>query len=458
MQSRGEHEYGVSDGTDLVYTTNTVTREDIPNTHTPLIGYVTKKELPLDIKQPLKDKRWILAGDGEVYTSDGIEPVSKTLMRYNQPPLTVLKKILTECDGSYALLLQVKDQIYAARDPLGIKPLYYGISTDGVALASEKKALWSIGVKHPESFPPGNIASFSGKVKIIRASNLFTKKTSKTKTIDSLSQLQTSLLEAVRKRIVGLTRVAIAFSGGLDSSLLAFIADKLGVKVELYASMVEDAPEIDGAFEAAELLGLPLQLEKKNPSTVLDDLSKIIWFIEDPNRMKCEVALPLYWTALQVHQQDKRILFLGQGSDELFAGYKKFLDILSREGWKSVNKAIQDAVAASYKVNFERDEPVLTGSTIVGRFPYADKEVVRRGLDLPAQQKLSGDTDMLRKKILRKIALQVGLPKTLALKRKKSAQYGSGVHSTLTHLTKEMNTNPKTLLKNLYIELVDKVS
>lgn len=458
MGLRGGDGYGISNGIENLYLKDPPEPEDIPFRESSLIGYTYKREILQDFRQPIEGENFTIAGDGEVYLGDEIQGVSRTLVCLRKPIPSSLVTLLKDLDGIYAAILNSKEKgIYALRDPLGIKPLYYGRGRNFIALASERKALWAVGVKHPVSFPPGSIGRFSKHIDIRRLPFLLDGKPTSGAINRSIDTVILMLRESVKKRTKDARRVAMAFSGGLDSSLIAFLTRELGLKVELYAALIEDAPEIEGVSEAARLLDLPLNLEVREMDSILGELDEILWFIEEPDRMKLEVAMPLYMAAMKAYRDGHRMIFSGQGSDELFGGYRKFLSILGEKGWNGLDNAIKEAVKNSYRINFERDEPVITGVGLTGRFPYTDRNLTCFGLKLSPKLKIYGEGDNLRKRILREAALKLGLPKPLALKQKRSAQYGSGVHYAITKIAKKMSLAPSELLEQSYKRVLGKL-
>ncbi|MEM2122694.1 MAG: asparagine synthetase B [Candidatus Bathyarchaeia archaeon] len=456
MDLRGGDGYGVSDGAETFYFKEAPKPEDVPLQKPLLIGYTYKECILQDFEQPVNAGDFTLAGDGEIYSEESIEPVSSMIIHSKRRPHLSLINLLKNMDGVYAVVLYWRGSIYALRDPLGVKPLYYGRGHGFIALASERKALWALGIKHPVSFPPGSLGRFSRSIAIRRRSHLFYGKPTSRGVDESVNAVALMLEESVKRRLMDVHSVAIAFSGGLDSSLIALLTRRLGLRVELYSAMVEDAPEIEQAEEAARLLDLPIQLEVIGTDTLLRHLDRIIWFIEEPDRMRFEVATPLYYAALRAHMGGYGVILSGQGSDELFGGYRRFQSTLKEKGWNGLGTAIVEALKNSYRINFERDEPVITGIGLAGRFPYADRGLINFGLKLSPKLKIYGEDDDLRKRILRKAALKLGLPKDLAFKKKKSAQYGSGVHHAFMEIAKKRNLTPRNLLLEAYRGLLEK--
>ena len=449
MSLRGGSGYGVSDGVETLLFRDPPEPGDIPFQKPILIGCTYKRDIINDLEQPIEAGGFTLAGDGEVYSGEGIEPVSSTIIHsgIGRNPRPALINLLRDIDGIYALILCSRRGLYALRDPLGVKPLYYGRGQGFTALASERKALWTLGIKHPASFPPGSLGRFSKCTAIKRIAYLHHRKILSRRMDGMVENLASTLRESVEERVRDSPRVAVAFSGGLDSSLIAHLARTSGVKVELYSAMMEDAPEAEKAAEAARMLDLPIHLEVIGVDSLLRDLDRIMWLIEEPDRMRFEIAAPLYYAAWRAHMEGHRIILSGQGSDELFCGYKRFQSILKEKGWNGVCAAITDALKNSHKINFERDEPVTTGIGLTGRYPYTDNSLIGLGLEIPPQLKIYGGDDDLRKRVLREAAIRLGLPKPLALKKKKSAQYGSGVHHAFAEVAKKMDSTPLNLLE-----------
>ncbi|MGC8849476.1 MAG: class II glutamine amidotransferase, partial [Candidatus Bathyarchaeia archaeon] len=173
MSLRGGDGYGVSDGAETLYFRYPPKPEDITLQKPILIGYTYKRDILHDFEQPIEANGSTLAGDGEVYLRESIEPASSMLAHPGRGSLPALKNFMQNMDGAYALILCSRRGLYALRDPMGVKPLYYGRGRGFNALASERKALWALGIKHPANFPPGSIARFSRHITIRRISRLF---------------------------------------------------------------------------------------------------------------------------------------------------------------------------------------------------------------------------------------------------------------------------------------------
>ena len=89
---------------------------------------------------------------------------------------------------------------------------------------------------------------------------------------------------------------------------------------------MENEPEVEYAKQAAEELKLPLYCYLHAEHEVLQTIPKVIGAIEEPHPVKVSIGIPIYWTAEKTAEMDFRVMLAGQGADELFGGYKRYLD------------------------------------------------------------------------------------------------------------------------------------
>ncbi len=260
------------------------------------------------------------------------------------------------------------------------------------------------------------------------------------------------LKHAVSRRSDVSNEVALAFSGGVDSSIIAYLLKELGVDVKLYTLTIGERPETRQAIKCAEMLGLPLEVLSKSEEDVKSLVSKALWLIEEPDILKLEIAIPILMVAQQVSGDGLKTLFLGQGGDELFAGYRRFNEIYREHGEKGVEHEIYVNIMDSYLTNFQRDEPLLTASGVSGRYPFYDLSLVNHALSISARLNLDV-AGGLRKGVLREAGKVLGLPTEICELPKRAIQYGSGVHKAIRKIAHERGLDASKFVKKEYEKL-----
>jgi len=162
----------------------------------------------------------------------------------------------------------------------------------------------------------------------------------------------------------------------------------------------------------------------------------VAYLVEEWDLMKVGVALPLFIACKEALSRGFRTLLAGQGSDELFAGYNRYLRTLRREGYEAVNTELWKDLLETHRVNLSRDSAVAAANGLELLLPYLDLKVINLAVSLPAQYKIEGGSDRLRKRVLRKAAELQGVPKEIANIPKKAVQYSSGADKAIRRLAK----------------------
>jgi asparagine synthase (glutamine-hydrolysing) len=263
-------------------------------------------------------------------------------------------------------------------------------------------------------------------------------------------RLRRLLLQSTRARVSDVRHVAIAFSGGLDSSILAFLAKECGVKTQLITVGLGNTPETAFAEDAAHALNLPLHMATYSIDDVEEMLSKVMRLIKDHNPVNVGIAIPFFWTAQAVATKGLNVLLAGQGADELFGGYHRYLGIYAEKGEETLRQAMFHDFVNYYETGFQRDNSVCAYYNVKLRLPYADLRVANFALSLPVSLKIESSTDKLRKRVLRKTAERIGVPDSVVNKAKKAVQYATGVDKALHKLAKRENLNTSDYCKKLF--------
>jgi asparagine synthase (glutamine-hydrolysing) len=335
-----------------------------------------------------------------------------------------IEAAIQELDGDYAFAYYENGEIILVRDPAGVKPLYY-VKGEIFAFASEKKVLVAIGQNEIHVLKPGYMLTYN-------AANITEKKVTsfshgKLLTVENEARdmLFEALEQSIRKRYY--KPCAIAFSGGLDSSILAAVCKD----AKLYSVGMAGSHDIMQTKKAAELLGLRdnLHLHEITMLELESAIPIVIKAIESPDPFMVSIALPLYFASKNASSDGLRVVLSGQGADELFAGYKRY-ESLKAEDLEIALRTDLDNIAQN---NLERDDAVTMANSVELRVPYLDKKVIELALSISPELKIH---NAIRKYILRRAASNI-LPDELVWKEKKAAQYSSGIYSAMEKLAKK---------------------
>mgnify|MGYP003877133775 CR=1 FL=1 len=418
------------------------------------IGYNLSRILPEDQPQPIRSDGFSLIFEGRIFPAYDETTMTTILRLLRDDPVKGSERILRELDGTYNFAILDGEKVIIGRDVIGGRPLYYGWSRDIYAVASELKALWAIGIMDWRPFPPGNMAIISGEGIIFYPVGEIVRVETEPMDMDYAAGRVGSLLsESVGERVGGINRVAIAFSGGLDSGLIAMIAKTYDVDIQLITAGLKDQPEVEHAREAAKMLNLPIHIKIMDERDVEKILPRVLWMVEEPNPVTVSIAIPFYWVAEATSELGFRVMFAGHGGDELFGGYYKYLGVYERMVVDGVREAIYNDVINSYRVNIDRDEKVCSFHNVELRLPFMDRELISFALSIPVNLKIDSPNDQIRKRVLRRAAERMGLPKIMSYRRKRAIQYATGVNKALRRLAKRRGMNLKKLIKQYWREL-----
>ncbi len=404
-----------------------------------------------DRPQPVLGQNFSLVFEGHLFPPSNKSEVDEILeMLDSQKADYLIKKL----NGSYAFAIAYPNELIAGRDTMGTTPLYYGKNEITCAIASERKALWALGIKNVKSFPPGNLAKIDAQGFLFKPIKTIVRHYPQSLEMEiATKRLRELLLKSMRERVLDFEKVAVAFSGGLDSSVVAMLANKCGTNTHLISVGLEGQLEVQYAEAAAKALGLPLHVQTYTPMDVERVFPKVLWLIEEPDAMKVAIAIPIYWAAEFASKLGYKVLLIGQGSDELFGGYRRYLKEYAQSGASTVQDSMYHDVALSYEKNFQRDSMVCSFHKIELRLPFVDPEVVHFSLSLPLSLKIDSITDPLRKMVLRRVAQSLNMPPFIVNKTKKAIQYSTGVDKALRRMARARGLTLRSMLMEVFLGL-----
>jgi asparagine synthase (glutamine-hydrolysing) len=363
---------------------------------------------------------------------------------------------ITAIPGAFSLLYAHKNKLQAIRDPNGLRPLYYSHNNSLTIIASERKALWRIGERQVERILPGHLYSVTKQQLAKKSLFKLQRPVEKRMTMEHASTtLKRLLIKSTQLITNDVKRVAVAFSGGLDSAITALLAKRRNLDVELISTGLTGSQELRTVKKFAQELNLPISVETYEADVLEQYVRRILWLIEEPDLMKVSIAIPLHWAATLASRRGHSVLLCGQGSDELYGGYSRYARILDTEGPRALTTELYRSLVQSPQVNYERDEQATNPTGIELRTPFANLDVIHFSLQLPLKFKVKKGNDIMRKWVLRETARKTGLPENLVSRRKKAIQHGTGVENAIKKLARAQQLTPDAYLWKVYETLRD---
>jgi asparagine synthase (glutamine-hydrolysing) len=386
--------------------------------------------------QPLvtSDRQLYLVGNGEVYNHDEVREWltdgEYSTRSDNEVALHLIRErgpqALGELEGMFAFLAAGDDGTFvAARDPVGIKPLYWAKRDGLVRFASEMAAFDPDWLPYVEVFPPGHVWTPEGGLE--RFARAVPEES--TGGVPSRDDVREVIVRSVKRQMMGDVPVGVFLSGGLDSTLVAAIAAGTlpeGEKLQTFAVGAEGSSDLEAARQAAEFLGSEHRERIYTQEEALAAVPHVVRAIEhfDPSLVRS--AVPNYLLA-EMTAKHVKVVLTGEGADELFAGYE-YLREYTGDG--ELHEEIVRTVEGLHNLNLQRADRVTMAHGLEARVPFLDRNVIAMAVRLPAEAKLA-EAGMPEKRTLRE-AFKGWLPDELLWREKEQFGDGSGAADVLT--------------------------
>ncbi|SDB20112.1 asparagine synthase (glutamine-hydrolysing) [Ruminococcaceae bacterium FB2012] len=333
-------------------------------------------------------------------------------------------------DAEFACIIydSETEKFIAARDPIGIRPLYYGFDGEGAPVfASEPQNLVDI-CDEIMPFPPGHYydGEFHCYCDIAKVDAVCH---------DSheaiYKNIHDKLVEGVKKRLIADAKVGFLLSGGLDSSLVCAIAQNCSQKpIRTFAiGMSEDAIDLKYAKETADFIGsehTEVIITKEDVIAALDEVVRLLGTF-DITTIRASVGM--YLVCKAIHEQtDIRVILTGEISDELF-GYK-YTDFApsAEEFQKEAEKRVREL----HMYDVLRADRCISVNSLEARVPFGDLDFVKYVMSIDPQKKLN--TYGKGKYLLRKAFEPDGILPESILWREKAAFSDAVGHSLVNYL------------------------
>ena len=272
----------------------------------------------------------------------------------------------------------------AARDPIGISPLYYGYNKEGVLLlASEAKNLVGL-VEKIMPFPPGHY--YKGGRFIPYRDITAVKKICRDDLETVCQKIHDKLIAGVEKRMVSDAKIGFLLSGGLDSSLVCAIAAKKSKKpIRTFAiGMKEDAIDLKYARQAAAHIGSEHREIYMTPQEVFSSLEELIYLLGTYDITTIRASVGMYLCCKAIHERtDVRVILTGEISDELF-GYK-YTDFAPDA--QAFQKESEKRIRELHMYDVLRADRCISVNSLEARVPFGDLDFVEYVMSVDPEKK-----------------------------------------------------------------------
>ena len=340
-------------------------------------------------------------------------------------------EMFARLDAEFALVLYdaATDSLVAARDPIGIRPLFYGYLPGGsIVFASEAKNLTGL-CDRALPFPPGH---YWVKGEFVRYADVTSVASYSADGEDAAcAKIHDLLTAAVEKRLDADAPLGFLLSGGLDSSLVCAISARLLHRpIRTFAiGMDTDAIDLRYAREAAEYIGADNTEVYMTREEVLRSLEEVIAALGTWDITTIRASMGMYLCCKAIHEKtDVRVLLTGEISDELF-GYKYTDFAPSPEAFRLEAKKRVDEL---YMYDVLRADRCISVHSLEARVPFGDLAFVKYVMSLRPELKMN--THAMGKYLLRKAFAADGILPEHILWREKAAFSDAVGHSMVDDL------------------------
>jgi asparagine synthase (glutamine-hydrolysing) len=338
-------------------------------------------------------------------------------------------------DGVFAVALydSVRNRLILARDPYGIRPLYVGTDLNGnMCFASEIKALTPqhSNIRH---FPPGtievyNINTLTLSKRIQYHTVPWITNTTLTPT-SAIESVRTALLQAVEKRMLTDRPVAALLSGGLDSSLIASIVQRFLTSsgqppLKTFSIGFKGSSDLKHAKLVADYIGSDHTEIEMTPDEFFNAIPEVIKAIESYDTTTVRASVGNYLIAKEIRNRSEcKVVFNGDGADELFGGYLYFRSAPNDAAFHSETGRLLEDI---HFFDVLRSDRSISSNGLEARTPFLDKQFVAvvRSLSPSLLRPLPGK---IEKSILRESFYDGWLPEEVLMRRKEA--FSDGVSS-----------------------------
>ncbi len=336
-----------------------------------------------------------------------------------------------ELDGMFAFAIFDGEECMLARDPIGIKPLYYGYVGGNLYFASELSAMSLAGVEEVYEFPAGHY--YTPKEGFVQYYEIPPIEDHLLTGVDEACEvIRDTFIRAVKKRLLSDKEIHVGSfcSGGLDSSLVAAIAAEDIPHLHTFVVGMKDrhgdeSDDLKASRIAAKHIGSTHHELIFTEEDYYEALPEVIRKLEsyDPSLVRC--AVPCYFTC-KCAAEHVTVVLTGEGADELFAGYH----YMKHYPMDKLNAEARRCIGNLHNINLQRADRMGMYFSLELRVPFLDVEMIDLSMKIPPELKIRESEyvgDKIEKWILRTAFQDTGyLPDEILWRYKVQYTQGAG--------------------------------
>ncbi len=328
-------------------------------------------------------------------------------------------------EGMFAFAICDEDRLFLARDPIGIKPLYYGRAVDAsggsvTVFASEMKALADF-VDDLHEFPAGHY--YDSQVGFVPYYRVPMAPPVQRSVEDHITLVREGLERAVLSHLMSDVPVGAFLSGGLDSSVIAAIARRHVDELHTFSVGLPGSRDIEAARRVAAHIGSIHHEYLMTRSEVVEKLPEIVHALESFDQDLVRSAIPTYFCS-RLAAEHVKVILTGEGADELFAGYAYHKALRDPA---TLHRELSRSVSTLHNINLQRVDRLTMLHSLEARVPFLDTGFIALALSVPAELKLAPTSDgRLSEKWVLRMACQDLLPPDIVWRSKEQFDEGSG--------------------------------
>jgi asparagine synthase (glutamine-hydrolysing) len=241
-------------------------------------------------------------------------------------------------------------------------------------------------------------------------------------------ELLQNIQDAIRKTVLE-KRIGVAFSGGVDSTLISKILRDLEYDITLLTIGFKDSHDILFAKEVNEKLQYPHHILEINPSEFPNVSGEIYQKIQTDNISWNENCIAFYYVSKLAQSLGIDTVITANGIDELFCGYNAYRDVIS-QGESAIKELMEKKLENELKM-------MKAVNMISSKFgvqiiqPLLSAPFIEFAKTVPISEKILDSEDLMRKHAIRNLGKDIGIPEISYSKRKKALQYGTKIHKKL---------------------------